>query len=439
MTTSGVPVDGSAAAYIQHGMRAHETRELVGLRRFVAMCSHLSATAAQQTELEPILRFFAANTRSSAAVLDRGLEVLAAAGETGAEEIVARTRAQAGTTGLKGVLAAVARNRRALRLPGHERDGSVVIAPVSVGDEIAGYLVSVARPDDDPAGIDPDLILLAAEHTALVCGVMLGREIVVAAAAGRARRELIEGLLRHRGQDDGEAAQWAKHLGYDENRPHAVLAVALGTGDRAASQPAVEGLLTRLAGDAILSARSDEVVAIVPAPTATGDAVERARRIATSCVRELDEHGLSVTAVGIGNAYKAASEISVSYSEARRAVAAAKRMGPGRITLFAELGIHRLLLRFPDPTELRAFADDVLGRLVREDETAGTEYLTTLSVYFKGLCSPTRAAKELHVHPNTVVYRLRRIEEITGLRLDLQRDRLMMEMAVEILEGTSAR
>jgi len=411
--------------------------ELVRLRRLVAMCSHLSAAAAQQTDLEPVLRFLAANTRSSVAVLDRGLEVIATGGD--ADGVVARARHHSGTAGFKGVLTAAARNRRALRVPGRGRSGSVLVAPVSVGDEVAGYLVAVTDAvEGDAGGMGDDLMLLACEHAAMVCGVLLGREVVVTAAAGRARRELVEGLLLHRGQDDGEASRWAKHLGYDESRHHAVVSVALGTGGRAAPQPAVEGLLARLAGDAILATRTDEVVAIVPEHGGVS-ATERARRIATDCIAGLAKRGLTVAAIGIGNAYRPAADIASSYSEARRAAASGERMGTGRVVLFSELGIHRLLLRFPDVAELRACADDVIGDLVREDEAAGTDYVATLSVYFEELGSPSRAAKRLHVHPNTVAYRLRRVEEITGLRLDLQRDRLMVEVAVEILEGLNAR
>jgi DNA-binding PucR family transcriptional regulator len=37
------------------------------------------------------------------------------------------------------------------------------------------------------------------------------------------------------------------------------------------------------------------------------------------------------------------------------------------------------------------------------------------------------------VHPNTVAYRVKRIEEITGLHLDSYRDRLMAQVALEII------
>jgi len=42
------------------------------------------------------------------------------------------------------------------------------------------------------------------------------------------------------------------------------------------------------------------------------------------------------------------------------------------------------------------------------------------------------------VHPNTVAYRIRRIQEITGLQLDHYRDRLMAQVALEIIDALGA-
>lgn len=48
--------------------------------------------------------------------------------------------------------------------------------------------------------------------------------------------------------------------------------------------------------------------------------------------------------------------------------------------------------------------------------------MATLSLFFRENNSPSRAAKQPHVHPNPVAYRLRRAAEITGLRLDIVGD-----------------
>jgi len=102
---------------------------------------------------------------------------------------------------------------------------------------------------------------------------------------------------------------------------------------------------------------------------------------------------------------------------------------------FEDLGIHRLLLQIPDLAELRSFATEVLGELGRGDRQRGAELLATLACYFRENNSPQRSARSLHVHPNTVAYRIRRIQEITGLQLDTYRDRLMAQVALEILDA----
>jgi sugar diacid utilization regulator len=261
---------------------------------------------------------------------------------------------------------------------------------------------------------------------------------VVTAAAGRARQELIEGLLLSRDRADPEVERWARHLGLDPTREHYVMAFEVPRNRASAGSLPIELLLTRNVPGAILASRDDEVVAIVPL-SGTAAPVEQGRALARACLAGNGQHP-KVTGIGIGNPCSGAADIARSYAEARRALAAGRRMGQtGTISAFADLGIHRLLLRVPEVSDLRSFAEEVLGALAEETRSTGIDYLTTLSVYFRENGSPRRAAQQLHVHPNTVSYRVRRVEELTGLSLDRHRDRLMAEVAVEILDGLEGR
>jgi sugar diacid utilization regulator len=277
------------------------------------------------------------------------------------------------------------------------------------------------------------------EHAAMICGVVLSREVVVAAAAGRARQQLFEGLLLTRNRDDEELDRWARHLGLDPSRTHDVLTVTLPEPGRSAGLSSVEAMLIRIAPPAVVIARTDEVVAVVPHGSET-EAASVAASVAEQCVVAAEGRRLGPLAVGIGNPAPTTATIARSYAEARLALAASERMGDfGGITTFAELGIQRLFLRVPDLEDLRAFADSVIGKLLDGASTAGQEFLDTLAVYFAESGSLQRAAKRLHVHPNTVTYRIRRVEEITGLALDVHRDRLMAEVAVEIIASMGGR
>lgn len=259
----------------------------------------------------------------------------------------------------------------------------------------------------------------------------LGRLGGLVAAARSARKDLMEALLLGRPHDDREIERWAAHLGHD-GRPHAVVAVALADGSSPADHTTAEEVVLRWAPKAIVAARHDELVVLLPQEPAPDQAAEMARR----CIEDLGRRGIAVAAVGIGNAYRRAADVARSYNEARGAMAAARRTGAaGRVAQFRDLGIHRLLLRVPDVTELRGFGEEVIGRLLDEEAASGMPYLATLTAYFEESSSPSAAARRLHVHPNTIAYRLRRIEELTGLRLGVHRDRLMVEVAVAIVEG----
>ncbi|MGD9529299.1 MAG: PucR family transcriptional regulator, partial [Pseudonocardia sp.] len=254
--------------------------------------------------------------------------------------------------------------------------------------------------------------------------LLLGRERVVAAAAGRARTHLVEGLLHARDRDAAELDRWARHLGFVRGTPHHVLAARVsGAGPGAVLDTVEQAVHRRLAG-AIVAARETEVVAIVPGGP------DVARGLAEACLAAVVQcHPAAAGVIGIGGACAEPAELARSYAQARGAVDAAARMGPGpRVVAFDDLGVHRLLFQIPDPARLRAFAAEVLGALEGQPDL-----LDTLTVWFRCTASPQRTARALEVHPNTVTYRLRRVEELTGLRLDDHRDRLMAQVACEIL------
>ena len=434
---------GSGQAPSAPGARAEAAREVLALRNLVAVYRHLSGLAVQDADLAAVTRLISEQTDATVAVVSPTMDILTAAapGQTG-ERAAQDVRDLVVHPRLGEVLAAASRARRALRLPGAGTAASVIVAPVLVGDDVPAHLLTV---DTGGQGAGEDTSLLLTEHAATICGVILSRERVVATAASRVRDDLVEGLLSGRGQDQAETGRWARHLGYDPGRQHHVLSVAFEAA-RAGTVPGpdllrraavtAESFLTTRAPDAIISVRDTEVAVVLP-EQGQDSAASRAVRLGSLCAARLDELFPEVTVtVGIGGPCHGPEQIRHSYAQARRTVETVRRMGrTGRVVAFGDLGIHRLLLQVPDLAELRGFADDVLGRLSADPSGQAQAYLETLACYFRENASPQRAARELHVHPNTVSYRIHRVEEITGLDLGSYRDRLMAQVALEILDA----
>ena len=104
--------------------------------------------------------------------------------------------------------------------------------------------------------------------------------------------------------------------------------------------------------------------------------------------------------------------------------------GPDSATAFKDLGLYRLLYALQPLPELRAFRDDALTRLRAKDR--GGVLLQTLGAYLATNGSPTDAADRLHLHRNTVLYRLGRIEDLLAVDLRNAEVRLGLHLALKI-------
>ncbi len=432
--------DRSLPAAQAEPLARHLDRENAALRELVTVYRHLSGLALQDADLAGVVRLISDRTAATVAVLTQLMDVLTAAAPGVTEEkAAADVREHMVHPRLGQVLRASRLSQRALRLPKVGGMPAIIVAPVLVGDEVPSYLVTIDPPENL---FGEDMSLLVTEHAATICGVILGRERVVAAAARRVRDDLVEGLLLGRGRDNADASRWAAHLGYDPARDHNVLAVAFdlppseapdqgnGAAQRQRIWESIEHFVATRAPEAIVSARESEVVVVTAAPM-------EARQLAAACLARLSElFPAAKVVIGIGGICRDPRDVARSYAQAQRTTQTLQRLGrSGAVSAFGDLGILRLLLQVPDLAELRSFAADVLGKLSMHEHEHKSEYLTTLACYFRENNSPQRASRILHVHPNTVAYRVKRIEEITGLRLDNYTDRLIAQVALEILDS----
>jgi len=427
-------------------------RENAALRELVTVYRYLSGLALQDADLAGVVQLISDRMTATVAVVTQLMDVLtAAAPGVTADKATAAVREHVVHPRLGQVLRASRLSQRALRLPNVGGTPAIIVAPILVGDEVPSYLITI-DPADNIFG--EDMSLLVTEHAATICGVILGRERVVAAAARRVRDDLVEGLLLGRGRDRADPSRWAAHLGYDPARDHNVMAIAFdlpaaanaattspSAADTAAQRQriweSIEHFVATRAPDAIVSARESEVVIVTAAPDEPGPAAMDARRLAHACLARLAElFPAAKVVIGIGGTCRDPREVARSYAQAQRTTQTLRRLGrAGTVSAFGDLGILRLLLQVPDLAELRSFAADVLGKLSMHEQEHKSEYLTTLACYFRENNSPQRASRILHVHPNTVAYRVKRIEEITGLRLDNYTDRLIAQVALEILDA----
>jgi DNA-binding PucR family transcriptional regulator len=111
---------------------------------------------------------------------------------------------------------------------------------------------------------------------------------------------------------------------------------------------------------------------------------------------------------------------------AEAALVGERLFGPGQVTSYADAQLGKFLLSQHGVAELRALYERAVGKLAVEDLRQDSQLVATLEVYCETFMT-RRTAERLGIHRNTVLYRLKRIEEITSADLDDSPTRLLFQ------------
>ncbi|NUT39565.1 MAG: PucR family transcriptional regulator [Thermoactinospora sp.] len=195
---------------------------------------------------------------------------------------------------------------------------------------------------------------------------------------------------------------------------HGLLAVVATAGPSPEVSVTVLDELLRPLAPGVVTASDGVAVALVPL---AGNSAEDLTAHLLRGARTL-EAGLERITLGLSGVTTSPAALSGLLEEARNAHALAALGGsPVSLVTGDDAGSHRTLLA-AIPGELRrSFRDRLLGPLEDYDAAHQTDLLATLEAFLEESGNWAATAAGLHVHVNTLRYRLRRIEELTGRSL----------------------
>ncbi len=137
---------------------------------------------------------------------------------------------------------------------------------------------------------------------------------------------------------------------------------------------------------------------------------------------------------GVGRRFADLFKLKPSYADAMHALRILGKLGTkSRILFFDELEVKKFLFS-NDPSELREFACRTLNGLINYQNSSREEFLDTLRHYIQSNGNWSLTRNRLHIHGNTLNYRLNRIKEILQLDLDDYSDRLKIQISFEIMD-----
>jgi len=242
--------------------------------------------------------------------------------------------------------------------------------------------------------------------------------------AAAARAELVTAIVERQPVDARAAGE---KLRYDVSRRHLALiawADPTAAGQRAGSlESEATALEAALGGGPVLTVPIGERVVwawtsgehLIDDPSALGQRGEGVR-------------------AAIGTCREGLAGMADSHAEARvaRRVAELRALRPGAVVGYRAVDLTALLTA--DPVEAVRFTEAELGELIADTDSAA-RLRATIRVYLEENLSPARAARRLGIHQNTVVYRVKRTEELLGHAIEQRRLRLEVALRLSDMIG----
>lgn len=315
-----------------------------------------------------------------------------------------------------------------LPIESKHRYREMVVSPVIVAERVEGYcllLRSNSVASEDISTVERLAVLQGAGAAALAWS----REQAVGAVEEKMRTVFLDELLATEIADEDAWIQRGNTLGFDLTRPHtAWLIQAEGIQDW---PNALHQYLAAKQDQILLSVRAEDTLLFWPCDN------PKSGREFKSVANGLVEHFTSTfrrasLVVGIGRPAASVREWLRSLDQARESWRMGCSWQASPVTYFGDLGLYQLLTGLGGSGEANRFFRKTVEPLITHDEDHNAELVETLEAFFACHGNLSQTAALLHIHRNTLTYRLQRISSITQIDLNDADARFSLQLGLKL-------
>jgi purine catabolism regulator len=304
--------------------------------------------------------------------------------------------------------------------------------------EIPAEVIAIAEAANFPVFTLPWEVKLV-EVTQEICSYIVLRQ-----NENHSVNSIFEQLLLQPLADGAELAERAAVYGYDLSKPLQVVILSPSRfseyveaeklrdeHQRVALKTGIAQFVRNLfviQGKKILSTLwMDKIILLLPLekPADARKNTELMHEFVLQLVEKFPDLGI---VAGMGGRAETLGKVRESYLQANKVLWLAESEATQKLVYaYEEMGIYKLLLEIPQE-KLRKYYCEVIEPLAMYDCKYKMDLVNSLFVYFEENGNVVKTAKRLYVHRNTLDYRLRKIEEISGKKLTDPYDRLTLQL-----------
>ncbi len=313
-----------------------------------------------------------------------------------------------------------------------------IICPIAAGGKIYGFLSIIESQDRKLLQTDYQAI----EYTSVLIGQEMIKEKHEKIVQQKLEAEIIDSLLNHKYLSEKEIIEKATIIDWDFKKDYLVMVLRVEDVDLLSNQldlerkiktkkqalkRTVDWELNMLNIDKILTFKGNELIVLFYLELRTGqDIKDVALKLAKRLKNKID---LDVS-IGIGGFHYGLEGIRKGYKQALAALKLVKLISmKNKVLHYDELGIFKLLSKLKDDPDLFNYYYETLGPLL---QTEKKDLFETLKALFDHFGNKKKAAEQLHIHRNSLAYRIEKIEELLKIDLLNDQDLLQLYLAIKI-------
>lgn len=313
----------------------------------------------------------------------------------------------------------------------------LILLPIGAKPELFGILaIAASHPVNE---VD----IAALEHACTVISLELVKEQAIFDAQQKLNSEFMDDLFK--GRIDDSLIRQAKHLHLDPRRKYMVVNIQMDhlKKDVFEARLGVKRYLVQLANLIFIKeyplglvvTKHSQIVIILSFPVKDHvsyhqkQAADLVRLFLTEVEKKKWDFELSV---GVGRIKNGLEDTYKSAQEAQKCLNFIKSYSlQHKVIHYSDLGVQRLLLQNTED-ELIEFILEVLGPLIQYENFRKGELMPTLLLYLENNQNAKETAEALHIHTNTLNYRLKRIKEILATDFTNTEQFLNIHLAVRL-------
>lgn len=303
-----------------------------------------------------------------------------------------------------------------------------VALPVVANEQVRGFcllLRSALQGATDISAVEE----IASSQCAAAAALEWAKQHAVDVAADSMRAAFVDELLATNIADEQAWIQRGASLGFDVARPHVAWLV------EARGIPEWPAPLLRFVGErhahVPFSRRQEGILLFWPTdnPKSGRDHKEVA---AEMVARFQSQFPRSRLLIGIGRPAVGPAQWLQSQQQARESWRLGKAWKGAPVTYFGDLGLYQLLTALGVNPEAARFYRKTMGKLVAFDKEKNAELVETLDAFFACHGNLSQTAARLHIHRNTLTYRLGQIANVAQVDLEDPDARFSLQLALKL-------